>query len=585
MHISNMGLRNKIVLSSLLLVAFVLTICVSVSSYIVNREVKSISTVNINNTVKAIGNQLSNETSAMSSKIITLSNSSVLTDGLYGYNDKTILEKVQIWRDIDQLLKSWESFSGSHAVRLYLPESTVLLRDQQRYFSDISFLDSCSPYSTIYGTQYWRINSVNDTCSCFMPIIKNFKILGYVELEMGFTWYSPEGELQQSISRTITLIDSNGIVLLGSDIGMCIDAEYIVDCSKTDAETLNSLPFGSMYLTMPVEKAPFAVAASLDDNIVSISREKTLRLLLLFNIPVLVLSILIAFLLSTQMTTKLKRLSHRIQRIKEGDFSSVRGKPSNDEIDRLMNEFAQMSEQLNVYMEEIRQTEQIRKESELQILQHQINPHFISNALSSVDAMARRNDTEKVHLMLRSICDYLRLSFSKSWQISTVEKELQLIRTYWSIEQYCFDTGLHLSIFANPDILTMYIPPLIIQTLVENSILHGMKHGQNVVHNVDIRLSVSDDILIIEVEDNGQGMSEKRLEEVRMAIVSDEVSDCYGLWNVNRRVSERFGAEYGLMLESSLGVGTVCILTLPVMKTSEAALITGKGGNTDNKWM
>ena len=70
-------------------------------------------------------------------------------------------------------------------------------------------------------------------------------------------------------------------------------------------------------------------------------------------------------------------------------------------------------------------------------------------------------------------------------------------------------------------------------------------------------------MLLIEVEDNGAGMSEERLEQVRQAIGSAEVSECYGLWNVNRRIIQRYGEDYGLSIHSTLGVGTLCILTMP----------------------
>ena len=331
---------------------------------------------------------------------------------------------------MDRLLANWQSYSGYKSVKLYMSESNVLLRDGQRYIDSDNIIGSCLPYSTQFGTQYWRVNATSNTCSCFMPIVSSFSIVGYVELEMELSWYSPAGQTQESISRVVCLADANGNILMGPGMGETMDIGSAVDCTDLSRFSAGIYQEGDLLLIVNAEHTPFIVAARLDNSLVTASSHRMIRLMILFNIPVLFMALVLAWLLSKGMSGKLRRLSHEINRIKQGDFRVLDEKPSKDELDQLLYEFSQMSEQLMAYMAEIRKTERIRKESELQILQHQINPHFIANVLATVDAVSRQNNPDQVHMMLRSVCDYLRLSFSKSWQISKVEKELELVRTY-----------------------------------------------------------------------------------------------------------------------------------------------------------
>ena len=565
-----MCLRHRMILYVTVLAVLILLLCMVISASVTRSEVKKIAFETICTALRANQQKLSSSLGQMSSQIVTLANSAELTKGLSDYQQQEILEKWKRWREMDGLLTTWASFSPYTNVRLYMPESMVLLRDCFRFFPNAEAVLSGVPYSTSFGTQYWHVNQ--EEVSCFMPVMKNFRTLAYVELCMSISWFQSDEGGAHSVNQFTVLTDEAGGVLSDGDAGvLSIDLEQAVDCSSADLETILKISREAplLYLYCPVDHTPFFVVTALDQGVLQQSSQKIIKQLLVFSIPLLILAVLLACYITARLTGKIRLLSEKIDQIKQGNFEISAPPTSRDELDQALHEFAQMASQLTLYLDKIKRSEQLQKESELQLLQNQINPHFIANALASVDAMARQNRPDQVHRMIKAICNYLRLSFSKSWQVTTVEKELELVRTYWQIEQYCFNTQLCLSIHASPNLLALYIPPLIIQTLVENSILHG-KRAEG-PHSVDIRLSESDGVLVIEVEDNGFGMSDERLRQVRRAILSDQVSDCYGLWNVNRRICERYGQDYGLAVKSEWNVGTLCILTLPAGLRSDGS--------------
>ncbi len=151
----------------------------------------------------------------------------------------------------------------------------------------------------------------------------------------------------------------------------------------------------------------------------------------------------------------------------------------------------------------------------------------------------------------------------KSWQETTLERELALVDNYWRIQQARFGDKLCLRVRVAPALLPSTLPPLVIQTLVENAMMHAFRPDAQKEFCVEIRIEREEDVLLVEVEDNGCGMDAARLEEVRCALTDDRSDTCYGLWNVHKRMTERYGPEWGLSVESVEGRGTLCILTMP----------------------
>jgi two-component system sensor histidine kinase YesM len=210
--------------------------------------------------------------------------------------------------------------------------------------------------------------------------------------------------------------------------------------------------------------------------------------------------------------------------------------------------------------------EKQRRHAELALLQSQVNPHFLYNTLDTIVWLIESGEINGAVKMVASLSNYFRFSLSRGKNVITLEEEEQHVRSYLEIQQMRYSDIMDYEIDI-PDHLKQYIiPKLTLQPLVENALYHGIKNRRR---KGVIRLTGREENghIILEVMDDGRGMSEERLREVR-ASLGESTGEGFGLRTVHQRIQILFGAEYGLTIESELDVGTKVIVTIP-MKTSD----------------
>ncbi|OPH59631.1 hypothetical protein BC351_19305 [Paenibacillus ferrarius] len=198
------------------------------------------------------------------------------------------------------------------------------------------------------------------------------------------------------------------------------------------------------------------------------------------------------------------------------------------------------------------------KEAEIAFLRSQIKPHFLYNALNSIAALCMDEPQHAEELTLQ-LSQYLRSSFDFEQldSLTTIQNELELVQAYINIEKARFGARLQVEydVDANLDI---GLPPLILQPLVENAIRHGlMSNFRGGTVHISVKLNAEGMVNIV-VADNGCGMSESKLEEIRL---TDTGRKGVGLWNIIRRIKLLYGAD--IRIESEEGVGTKVFFAIP----------------------
>ncbi len=211
------------------------------------------------------------------------------------------------------------------------------------------------------------------------------------------------------------------------------------------------------------------------------------------------------------------------------------------------------------------QQEQIQlRKAEFLVLQSQINPHFLYNTLDAITWLAESGEQETVVRMVDSLSGFFRASLNQGKDIVTVAEDVSHIRSYLEIQKIRYQDILEYSIDVPDECGDVKIPKITIQPLVENAIYHGIKNKRG-GGRISITAEWDGDDLLICVRDNGVGMNEERLQQVREAIneQATEETGVYGLYNVNERIRLHFGDSYGIMIESEEGVGTRSVIRLP----------------------
>ena len=207
----------------------------------------------------------------------------------------------------------------------------------------------------------------------------------------------------------------------------------------------------------------------------------------------------------------------------------------------------------------LEEQEKLLLTARVEALASQINPHFLFNTLTSIQSLIRSNP-ETARTLIVKLSGLLRRLIRSRDHFVTLREELESIDEYLDIEVIRFGPQLKVEKQISPDTLDVIVPSMILQPLVENSIKHGFSRkvgGGRIV----IRSVRQNSHAIIEVEDDGLGMTEDRL--------NTALSDGIGLSNVNERLGVIYGAAYGLRITSVPNLGTIIRLEIPDMVSAE----------------
>lgn len=286
-----------------------------------------------------------------------------------------------------------------------------------------------------------------------------------------------------------------------------------------------------------------------------------------------VLTVLI-ILFSEGITKRIKKLADKTRRVSKGDFNEMVDVSGCDEVAELgtsINEMAMNLKQLikEVYESRIHMQEYEikKKEAELNVLQSQINPHFLYNTLDAIRMHAIIGDQHELADMLVSLSSLLRYSINRGKEIVAIEDEIKYVENYVSILNMRYDDSITLNLGIPKEMLGYRILKLVIQPLVENAFVHGLKMIKG-PKTINVTGNLGNDTIQIDVEDNGVGMNETELVSINRDLEQvsrkEESNTSIGLNNVNSRIKLYFGAQYGIRLYSIQGKGTKVSLTLPV---------------------
>lgn len=224
-------------------------------------------------------------------------------------------------------------------------------------------------------------------------------------------------------------------------------------------------------------------------------------------------------------------------------------------------------------------TETLKTEAELHALQNQINPHFLYNTLEIIRSRAMVQGCEDVAEMVEALALQFRYCINHSGEMATLEQELDNVHNYLLIQRYRYgDRFVYHEIIHDEqgELLRNRLPVMTLQPLIENALVHGV-NPRIEGGSITLRIYPSKHRLHIAIEDDGVGIPEEELREVRQALQKNEEAEYkkvkgkrslgIAMRNVNQRIRLYFGTEYGVDIISTRGVGTSVYVTLPLMET------------------
>lgn len=298
--------------------------------------------------------------------------------------------------------------------------------------------------------------------------------------------------------------------------------------------------------------------------------ENMVRYLLVAFLGIFVLILFLSYFIPLSITRPILRVEEVTKQVASGNLSVRSDVEDGVEVRALSESLNTMIDKINELLEQVTK-EQIRlRKAEFELLQAQINPHFLYNTLDTIIWLAETGEQKKVVSMVGSLSDFFRSTLSRGKDIVTLKEELQHVRSYLEIQQVRYQDILQYEIEAPEELYLCQIPKMTIQPLVENALYHGIKNKRG-VGQIRIRCKKEDNVCRIRIEDNGIGVTKERLAQVQDGILHKVLTgkDIYGLYNVHERIRLNFGEDYGISIESEYGEGTVVSIVVPYVERTE----------------
>jgi two-component system sensor histidine kinase YesM len=206
------------------------------------------------------------------------------------------------------------------------------------------------------------------------------------------------------------------------------------------------------------------------------------------------------------------------------------------------------------------------KAMELMALQSQINPHFLFNTLQTIfwKSISLTGEQNEVSKMLEYLSDILHYSLGNSDKTVTLEEEIKFAQSYIEIQKVRYKGKFRVILEYDDDIVQCNVIKLLFQPLIENCIYHGIKEKEGPGF-IKIKIRKCQSLIKISIIDNGIGIEQGMLRKIRGKLAEEsEYSEHIGLFNTNKRLKLHYGEEYGLRINSKLGLGTVVYINFPV---------------------
>ncbi|MBP1989455.1 cache domain-containing sensor histidine kinase [Paenibacillus eucommiae] len=369
-------------------------------------------------------------------------------------------------------------------------------------------------------------------------------------------------------------ISNQGAVLISNSDGVILSANDKQTIGKKLKELpLLSLPGKMFKAETGLSYSDWRIHALLPSNELVSSKND----LITYNLFVLSIMMLVIVIICIQKSAVFLRPIHSlirvIKKVQEGNLGVRFYERSGDEIELLGRSFNTMLDRLQSLIEQItaskireQELETKKREAELNALQSQINPHFLYNTFESINWLVIQSENEKAVKMMTSLADLFRIGINRGQHIVSVGEEVQHAEAYITIQKIRYNEKLNVHWNIHEDANLCKTIKLVLQPIIENAIYHGIELMEG-PGTIQINGFIHEGSLQLQIADNGLGMEDERLNELRERFRNwyHEPSRSIGLLNVNERIKLMFGDQYGLQITSKINEGTVVTVMLPIL--------------------
>ncbi len=272
----------------------------------------------------------------------------------------------------------------------------------------------------------------------------------------------------------------------------------------------------------------------------------------------------LSFFIARSLSKPISNLNKATERLAAGHLETRVDVLRKDELGKLSLKFNKMAAQIHELFSKVNEEQKTKRELELKMLYAQINPHFLFNTLNSIRWLADASKVFNVSKVIVALANLLKSSILSKNEWITVREEIENVKNYVTIQKFRYASLFADEYDIDDDTLDCGIPKLILQPLVENSIIHGFE-GLERQGLLRIRVRREDERIVVTVSDNGVGADPERLKEIAEGRrASSGKFSGIGIANVNDRLILHYGSEFALGIQGEPGEGMRMTVVIPV---------------------
>lgn len=372
-------------------------------------------------------------------------------------------------------------------------------------------------------------------------------------------------------SDALFIVDGDGNIILHGDagrIGASMDADNFVKITG-GAEPYLIYRDGDRNIMLNHQKIKNTDwwLVKQTDYSAQMNELATIRLdNILFILIILVLFVFITFYLCRSTMRPLKRLKDQVESVREGHFRVDPVYSGGNEIAQLGNSFNQMIVYINDLIEQMRLEQESKEQLRLELMQAQINPHFIFNTLNTIKWTALIHNDQDIAALVQDFGRIVGMSIRDMNRLISIRSELSNLDSYLNIHRMRFNYPVSLRVHCAQQDTRLMVPCLVMQPIVENTLTHGFDTSYEKELNVCVHIERQGEDLLLLVSDDGVGIGGDKLRAILEDLTAQHHKNRYsriGLQNVHKRIQMMFGARYGISIQSERGKGTRVEIRLP----------------------
>lgn len=471
--------------------------------------------------------------------------------------------------------------------RLMLEEySSISMHDMELYgLNGASYYLSVSSKSEENESEQKSLFKIAEEAKGNWAICNKEDKLQTIKLIKDLQTSRPIGYLRISLKRSYIDKMSNDISFGSNGRIIVLDSNSDAVCGKIDenlrqyfvklAQNSGTMSYSEAGKTYTViyyhsNKTEWETIGLIPNDYLSKDLKSFRSMMLIIAVILLGICVLITNLLAKQFISPIEDTAKALEKFSQGDFSVHLSEDRSDEIGRMNIVFNSTIQNVQKLMQKVTQAEILEREMEYKTLQSQMNPHFLYNTLDVINWMAWKKGEKEICRLITAVSNLMRISISNKQSIITLEQELSYVKDYLYIQHARYNERFEVIYNIDEDLLNQMIPKLIIQPIVENSIVHGIEDSQN-KNMIYIYVLRNKDVIEIIVKDTGVGIAQDKIESLLREQYSEQESKNkyhtnLGLYAVNKRIKFLYGDEYGLFVTSKDGEWTQVVIKIAYME-------------------